>query len=250
MQQPRLIACLLVLAVAGLGLVACSPNIGETPPASAAEPPPSEPAADAPPFRLGPVVAGTAPPPSAYTAAQIERGRHLVEFGSCHDCHTPMAFSPELGMPVPDMSRSLSGHPEGAPDPAGTLGPHDAGVIGPTSTSFKLPFGTVYAMNLTPDVDTGTGTWTERMFLDIFRTGRHLGGGGRPILPPMPWLNVNTLSDEEIVAIFAYLRSLPPIRNHVPSPEVPEEVLWALRDGFDKVLAMQPPRGGSAVASR
>ena len=58
-------------------------------------------------------------------------------------------------MPVPDVSRFLSGHPTDAPDPVGTVGAQDIGLIGPTFTSFKMPFGTVYAANLTPDKDTG-----------------------------------------------------------------------------------------------
>jgi hypothetical protein len=44
----------------------------------------------------------------------------------------------------------------------------------------------------------------------MFRKAKHLGGGGRPVLPPMPWMAVASLPDEDIVAIFAYLRSIPP----------------------------------------
>jgi len=193
------------------------------------------------PVSLPPVVPGRAPE-NPYSPAQIERGAHLVVSSGCHDCHTPWVYDPELGMPAPDMSRALSGHPEGAPDPGGALGPNDIGLIGPTFTSFKLPFGIVYSMNLTPDIDTGIGSWTEEMFLDIFRKGRHLGGGGRPPLPPMPWLWYRAMPDADLVAVFAYLRSVAPIRNDVPSPKVPEQALWALRDGFDKIVAQQPPR--------
>ena len=65
--------------------------------------------------------------PVADKIAQVERGRLLVSIGGCNDCHTPMKFDADVGMPVPDMSRMLSGHPEGAPDPedrayAGELG--------------------------------------------------------------------------------------------------------------------------------
>ena len=110
-------------------------------------------------------------------------------------------------------------------------------MIGPTFTSFKLPFGTVYALNLTPDIDTGTGTWTEEMVLGIFRKARHLGGDGRVVLPPMPWWTVASLSDEDIVSIFAYLRSIPPIVNAVPSSEIPPPVLEALAGVADGMLA-------------
>ncbi len=172
----------------------------------------------------------------AYSTAQVKRGKQLVTVGGCNDCHTPWKFDAELGMPIPDMSRMLSGHPEGAPLPQGTPGPQDIGLIGPTFTSFRLPFGVVLTPNLTPDQDTGTGTWTERMFLDIFRKGKHLGGDGRPVLPPMPWNAVASLPDEDIVAIFAYLRSIPPIRNHVEVAQPPAEVQAAVDKANRRVL--------------
>jgi hypothetical protein len=125
--------------------------------------------------------------PASTLPEQVERGRLLVSVGGCNDCHTPKTFDPEIGMPVPDMSRMLSGHPEGAPDPASTLAGHDLAAIGPTFTAFRLPFGVVYTANLTPDAATGLGAWTKDMFVRAVRTGRHMGGNGRPILPPMPW---------------------------------------------------------------
>ena len=177
-----------------------------------------------------------APPATDGKAAQIERGRLLVSIGGCNDCHTPMKFDPEIGMPVPDMSRMLSGHPEGAPDPAGAPAGHDMGVIGATMTSFKLPFGTVYAANLTPEKDTGLGAWTEDMFVRAVRTGRHMGGNGRPILPPMPWPNVGQQSDDDIKAIFAYLRSIPAVRNDVPAPKVPDAVMDGIAASYEKMM--------------
>lgn len=178
---------------------------------------------------------------------KISRGQYLVRIGSCNDCHTPWVFDEELGMPRPDMTRMLSGHPEGAPDPQGTLGPQDVGIIGPTFTSFALPFGVIYAMNLTPDMDTGIGSWTEQMFVDIFRKGRHLGGNGRGVLPPMPWFWIRNLSDEDLRAVYAYLHSIPPVRNAVPEPTVPEEVIWKLRDGFDLFAARLPQEEWAAA---
>jgi hypothetical protein len=76
-------------------------------------------------------------------SALVKRGQYLVEVGGCGDCHTPWIFNKELNMPVPDLSRRLSGHPSGAPDPVGTVGQGDIGLIGPTFTSFKMPFGIV-----------------------------------------------------------------------------------------------------------
>jgi cytochrome c553 len=170
-------------------------------------------------------------------AAQVERGRQLVAIGGCNDCHTPMKFDPEIGMPVPDMTRMLSGHPEGAPEPAAAPAAHDMAVIGATMTSFKLPFGTVYTANLTPDKDTGLGAWTEEMFMRAVRTGRHMGGNGRPILPPMPWPNVAQLSDGDIKAVFAFLQSIPAIRNDVPAPQVPDQAMDAIAAAYEKMLA-------------
>jgi mono/diheme cytochrome c family protein len=180
-----------------------------------------------------------APAPSAAwtQAQQVERGRQLVSIGACNDCHTPMKFDPEIGMPVPDMSRMLSGHPEGAPEPASTLTGHDNAVIGPTFTSFKAPFGTVFTANLTPDAATGLGAWTEDMFIRALRTGRHMGGTGRPIIPPMPWPMLAAQTDADLKAIFAYLRSIPAIRNEVPAPKVPDEALNAIAASYDKMLA-------------
>ncbi|HVY37285.1 MAG TPA: diheme cytochrome c-553 [Polyangia bacterium] len=178
-----------------------------------------------------------AAPPADTAADQVARGRRLVSIGGCNDCHTPMKFDAELGMPVPDMTRMLSGHPQGAPDPASALSGHDIGVIGPTFTSFRLPFGGVYAANLTPDKDTGLGGWTKDMFVRAVRTGRHLGGSGRPILPPMPWMTLAQQSDADLEAIFAYLQSVPAIRNDVPAPKVPDAAMNGIAASYDKILS-------------
>jgi len=226
-----------VVGILTLGAMGCAgqPAAGQSdaaaPVAAATGPPPGPPQ----PMDFGPVVAGTAPD-NPYSAAQIRRGDELVAFGGCNDCHTPWNIDPELGMPAPDMSRMLSGHPAGAPDPQGSVGPTDIALIGPSFTSFALPFGITYSLNLTPDMQTGSGSWTEEMFLSIFRKVKHLGGDGRTIMPPMPWPAVASLPDEDIVAIFAYLRSIPPIVNTVPSVKVPEEVIMGIGMGNDVLL--------------
>jgi mono/diheme cytochrome c family protein len=178
---------------------------------------------------LGPLTAlGAAKSATGNSSPQAQRGAYLVQMGSCNDCHTPWVFDADLGMPVPDMSRMLSGHPEKAPDPEGKMGKHDIALIGPTFTSFQLPFGTVYAANLTPDKDTGLGSWTKQMFVQAFRKGKHMGGDGRAIMPPMPWMNIAALTDQDLKAVYAYLMSIPPIRNSVPQHKIPN-------DGIDKV---------------
>jgi hypothetical protein len=172
-----------------------------------------------------------------YSEEQIRRGEYLVEFGNCGECHTPWVFDPAIGGPVTDLSRRLSGHPAGAPGPSVAPGREDMGVTGPTGTSFALPFGTVYTPNLTPDVDTGIGSWTEEMWLKIFETGTHLGGGTRPILPPMPWLGISMLDRDDLVSIYAYLMSIPPVRNGAPTFNPPMEIQDAIRQGNDKLIS-------------
>jgi hypothetical protein len=89
-------------------------------------------------------------------------------------------------------------------------------------TAFAGPWGVSFTANLTPDPETGLGKWTEETFVETIRTGRH-EGRGRPILPPMPWENFKEATDEDLHAIFAYLKTLPPIRNRVPQPIDPPE---------------------------
>jgi hypothetical protein len=159
--------------------------------------------------------------------------------GSCNDCHTPMKLDPKLGMPVPDMTRMLSGHPVGAPEPAGQPGVGDQAVISATFTSFRLPFGTVYAANLTPDKETGLGTWTAQEFIQTMRTG-HERGTGRALLPPMPWQNLRMQSDADLEAIFAYLQSIPAIDNRVKPAAVPPQVVASIEQSYRTLLAGQP----------
>jgi hypothetical protein len=60
------------------------------------------------------------------------------------------------------------------------------------------------------------GVWTEERFLKTIRTGKHWGEG-RPIQPPMPWPTLGHLTDEDLKAVYAYLRTIPPIKNEVPA---------------------------------
>ena len=132
--------------------------------------------------------------------------------------------------PQPDMSRMLSGHPESLKMPLPPKLPAEpwgwTGAV--TNTAFAGPWGVSYAINLTPDENTGIGIWTEDMFIRTFRTGRHMGTS-RPISPPMPWQNVAKLTDADLKAVYAYLRSIPPVRNHVPDYVEPSEVAKVLK---------------------
>lgn len=88
-------------------------------------------------------------------------------------------------------------------------------------TAWSGPWGISYAVNLTPDENTGLGIWTEEMFLTALKTGRHMGVS-RPILPPMPWQVYAFTSDSDIKALYAYLRSIPAIKNRVPDAVIAE----------------------------
>jgi mono/diheme cytochrome c family protein len=161
-------------------------------------------------------VAATTDAPKVPTAAEIlARGEYLVNILGCNDCHTPMAMGPEG--PAPDMTRMLSGHPEDLkvelPDPMPAM--PWAMVGSATNTAFAGPWGISFAMNLTPDEVTGMGIWTEEMFTKSLREGRHMGIS-RPVMPPMPWPAYGQMKDEDLGAVFAYLKSIPPIRNRVP----------------------------------
>lgn len=149
----------------------------------------------------------------------VERGRYLTTAMGCNDCHTPWHMG--ANGPEPDMSRRLSGHPAGlAMPPAPPASPEWPVSAGATMTAWSGPWGTSFTANLTPDAETGLGQWTADEFLGALRTGRHQGRG-RQILPPMPYPFIGTLTDVDLRAIFAYLQSLPAIRNKVPEPLPP-----------------------------
>lgn len=160
------------------------------------------------------------PATKAAGKAQVERGRYLVNTSGCHDCHTP--FKLGANGPEPDMSRMLSGHPAGMQlPPAPTLpqGPWMM-VVAATNTAWSGPWGVSFTANLTPDAETGLGKWTVKDFKDTIRTGRHLGRG-RQILPPMPIPAYSQMTDRDLEAIYAYLRTVPAISNAVPEPWAP-----------------------------
>lgn len=151
----------------------------------------------------------------------IVRGKYLVQFGGCNDCHTPKVMT-AMG-PVPDTTKLLSGHPAGKPIPQiedGLTAPGKWVLTDDGTTMWFGPWGTSFTANLTPDSSTGLGAWTLGDFVKTMRTGKHLGTG-RDLLPPMPWQGIGTLSDEDLSAIFAYLQSIPPINNRVPNPIPP-----------------------------
>ena len=161
----------------------------------------------------------------ADTPTPVERGKYLVTTSACHDCHTPK-IEGSGGNPVLDEKRLLSGHPEKAPYPTWTpadLQKRNAmALTNPMFTAWAGPWGVSFAFNLTPDKETGIAEWSESHFIQALRTGKHQGQPeGREILPPMPWEVYGKMTDDDLKAIFAYLRTIPAVKNQVPLPVVP-----------------------------
>ncbi len=148
-------------------------------------------------------------------------GEHLVTISACSDCHTPK----KTGSPgmVFDSTRMLSGHVASVPvfeinraeiQKKGLVVTNDL-------TTWVGPWGVSFSANLTPD-ETGIGSWNVDQFKRAIRFGKFHGQeNGRNLLPPMPWEMYRKMSDKELEAVFAYLKSLPPIDNLVPSPLPP-----------------------------
>lgn len=156
-------------------------------------------------------VSTTAAP--ATPESRIKRGEYLVTVGGCNDCHTPFKMGPNG--PEPDMSRMLSGHPEQLKIDAPAMPKMPWGWSGAiTNTAFSGPWGVSFAMNLTPDTVTGIGTWSEDMFMKTIRSGKHWATS-RPIMPPMPWFNYAKMTDEDLKSVYAYLRTIPKVRNQI-----------------------------------
>jgi cytochrome c len=158
--------------------------------------------------------------PLATAGGRVQRGKYLVSAMGCSGCHTPKTMSP-AGLQS-DPSRFLSGHPEDAVlgPPPRLDGGHWSAVSSWDTTAWSGPWGVSYSANLTPDENTGIGSWSEDTFVRALRTGRHMGTS-RPILPPMPWGAFRNLTDEDLRSVYAYLMSVPPVRNRVPEPLPP-----------------------------
>lgn len=152
----------------------------------------------------------------------VKRGEYLVTIMGCNDCHTPFVMGPNG--PEPDMTKALSGHPQDfeITEPAVVPEPWVA-AIAPTNTAYSGPWGVSFTSNLTSDPETGVlRDYTEAQFIQMMRTGRKQGQG-RAILPPMPWPAFGKMTDEDLKAVYAYLRQVPPVINKVPNPLPPPQ---------------------------
>lgn len=164
---------------------------------------------------------------SAMTKEQmIERGRYLTTIASCQDCHSPKIMT-EKG-PIVDETRAFSGAPADIKLPkidSTEITPGKWYLGSSDLTAWVGPWGVSFAANLTPDKATGSGAWTEELFIKILRSGKFMGSdAGRPIMPPMPWEFINKMTDEDLKSVFAYLQSLPPVSNSVPAYIPPNEI--------------------------
>lgn len=122
----------------------------------------------------------TSQPPTAADSAAIERGRYVAIASDCTACHT-----------MPESKLPLAG-----------------------GYSISTPFGGIYASNITPDSETGIGSWTER---DFFRAVRHgKGKEGEHLYPAMPYNAYVKLTDQDMHDLWMYLRSVKPIHYQVP----------------------------------
>ncbi len=147
---------------------------------------------------------GTRPGPVEMSAAEkLARGKQVSYSSGCTDCHTPGAL-----YGAPDTTRLLSG----------------------SELGWEGPWGVTYPRNLTPDMETGIGTWSEEEIVAAFRQGHR--PDRTPILPPMPWPAFAHMSDEDAYALAAFIKSLPPIQHKVPDRIPPGTVATGPRLTF------------------
>jgi len=127
--------------------------------------------------------------------AQVKRGQYLVTICGCNDCHTPGYF---FGKPA--MARFLGG----------------------SEVGFEIPgLGVFHGRNLTPDPETGLGKWSTDEIAAAITKGQR--PDGRILAPIMPWHAFANLTRQDVRAIVAFLKSLPPVKNKVPGPFGPSE---------------------------
>ncbi len=145
---------------------------------------------------LGALSLGALPLGGAQAASRlVARGKYLTDIIPCTDCHTPGTF---LGHP--DMSRYLGG----------------------SDVGFSIPgLGVFYGSNLTPDNDTGLGTWTVEQIATAITEG--VAPDGHKLAPPMPSEWFHHLTKSDALAIATYLKTLKPISNKVPGPFGPTQ---------------------------
>ena len=131
---------------------------------------------------------------AAYPAEQVTRGKYLVKLLGCGVCHTDGAL-------VGDPNYKLN-----------MAGSH-IGIAYSSPMVDKYP-GVVYPSNITPDIETGIGSWSDSEIVRLLRSGE--ASHDRQLLAVMPWPTYSWIIDFDALAIAAYLRSLPPVKHRVP----------------------------------
>lgn len=163
-------------------------------------------------------------PPIPTQAEMVKRGEYLVSTMGCDDCHSPKRMGPNGPELIPELR--LSGYPSDRPiqKQIGNSGQLGWMLFSHDLTSAVGPWGISFSGNITSD-ETGIGNWTEQNFITALRKGKIKGmENGRQMLPPMPWFNFRHLTDEDLKAMFAYLKTTPPVRNVVPAPVMASEL--------------------------
>jgi len=156
-------------------------------------------------------------------AQLVQKGEYLVTIMGCNDCHSPKEMGPQGPAVIADLM--LSGYPAIRPfqkvEPA--LIREGWILFNADLTAAAGPWGVSFAANLTSD-QTGIGNWTEENFRRALQEGKYKGlEVSRMLLPPMPWANFAGISNEDIKAIFQYLKSTKPVNNVAPLPISPEQ---------------------------
>jgi mono/diheme cytochrome c family protein len=136
------------------------------------------------------------------TPARIERGRYIVEgVAHCFMCHSEVDWSKPGAQPKQNKKG------------AGTRFPEEA-------LSFLV------APNITPDKTTGAGDWSNETIARAIREG--VGHDGRRLFPLMPYMNFRQMSDEDLVSVVSYIRTIKPVTNKLPNTKLPEEIKGVL----------------------
>lgn len=158
------------------------------------------------------------------TPERLARGKYLAEgLLSCFHCHSPRNWKAADYPVLPGM------------DSAGQ----------DMSSLAGLP-GKVVAPNLTPDVESGTGSWPDDALARAIREG--IGHDGRALFPLMPYRDFRHLPEEDLAAVVVYLRSLAPVRNPLPKTEIIFPVKYLIRSVPEPITApVLPPEVSSPV---
>ena len=156
------------------------------------------------------------------TTARLERGRYIVEGPAhCFECHS------EIDWEKP-----------GAQPKAGKKGG------GMKFAAYGIPW--LVAPNITPDAESGAGTWTDDRLARTIREG--IGRDGRRLYPAMPYNYFREMSDEDLASVIVYLRSFEPVRNALPTTSIPEPVKPSLPPHEPVIEPVLPPDASNPVA--